>query len=115
MGRATVTRKISMVILLLLMAALPALADKVLATGTTRGKFLRIDQGDYTHFVMRDSKGQEQDFFIIKGDGTVDKFVATPAKYKGKAVQVRWQRVMSNIPEAGGEIEIRQVTSVKLL
>lgn len=89
-------------------------ADKILSSGTMDGTFLRLDQGDYAHFVIKDNAGKEQDFFVIKGDSTIDAIVAAPAKYKGRKVSVKWQVVMTDIPEAGGQTKIRKLVSIKL-
>jgi hypothetical protein len=57
------------------------LAEKVKAAKakTLEGKFLRIDEGDYFHWVMKTADGGERSFFILKPDATVDKVVEEPA------------------------------------
>jgi hypothetical protein len=110
----TAKRLLTLLLMVIALASTGLAKDKVLASGTTDGVFLRTETGDYVHFVIKDAKGQEQSFFIVKGDGTVEKFVKAPARYKGRKVRVKWQEVMSNIPEAGGPMKIRQVTSASL-
>lgn len=100
--------------LAVLLLASTAHADRVLATGTVDGVFVRLDQGDYMHFVIKDARGKEQDFFVTKGDSTVDAFLKSPERYKGRKVRVKWQEVMSVVPEAGGQMRLREVVSVRL-
>ena len=80
---------------------------------TTDGTFVRIDEGDYFHFVIKDAKGEEVSFFILKGDKSVDKVTDEPGKFVGKKCKVKWKTLTENIPEAGGKMEIDQILSVE--
>lgn len=80
---------------------------------TTDGTFVRIDEGDYFHFVIKDAKGEEVSFFILKGDKSVDKVTDEPEKFAGKKCRVKWKTSTENIPEAGGKMEIDQILSVE--
>lgn len=69
-------------------------------TGTTDGTFVRIDQGDYAHFLIKDTTGKEASFIILRPDKSVQQYLDKPAKLKGHKVRVHWQE--QTIPEAGG-------------
>ena len=93
----------------------PGKPAKAASTKTTEGTFVRVDEGDYFHFVITDTKGEEVSFFILKGDATVDKVVEEPGKFVGKKCRVQWKTSVENIPEAGGKLEIEQILSVEWL
>lgn len=82
-------------------------------TQVATGKFLRIDEGDYFHWVMQTAGGEELSLFILKPDASVDKVVDDPGKYVGRACRVTWKKSTENIPEAGGKMEIDQILSVE--
>ena len=84
----------------------PAVANQ------TSGKFLRIDQGDYFHWVIEDAQGNEHTFFILQPDAVIQKTLDAPEKYIGKRCRVSWSQSQVNIPEAGGMQDITQITSV---
>lgn len=90
-------------------AGKPTAAKAQVATG----KFLRIDEGDYFHWVMQTSGGEELSLFILKPDASVEKVVEDPAKYVGRACRVTWKKSTETIPEAGGKMEIEQILSVE--
>jgi len=77
-------------------------SGKKLANGT----FVGIEQGDYAHFKLRESDGTERSFFILQTDADIDRILADPQEYEGRACKVRWERRSENIPEAGGPMEI---------
>lgn len=79
----------------------------------TEGKFLRLDEGDYYHWVMKDAEtGEEVSYFIIKPDASVEAVVDNPDKFVGKKCRVTWKESTENLPEAGGKQDIEQVLSV---
>jgi hypothetical protein len=77
------------------------------------GVFLGIEQGDYAHWKMRDSKGAERSFFILQTDVAIDRVLADPQEYEGRACRVRWERRNEEIPEAGGRMDIDVLTAVE--
>jgi hypothetical protein len=89
-----------------------AKADK---TKTLEGTFVRIDEGDYFHWVIKSTEGEERSFFILKPDASVDKVVEAPENYVGKKCRITWKASKEEIPEAGGKIDIEQVLSVQWL
>lgn len=93
----------------------PGKPAKTASTKTTEGTFVRVDEGDYFHFVITDKKGEEVSFFILKGDATVDKVVEEPGTFVGKKCRVHWKTSVEDIPEAGGKLEIEQILSVEWL
>lgn len=79
------------------------------------GVFLGIEEGDYAHWRMKDAKGNEVSFFILRPEASVEAVLENPEKFVGKACQVTWKKSMEDIPEAGGEMEIEQIIGVKWL
>jgi len=73
---------------------------------STEGTFIGVEQGDYAHFKLRESDGTERSFFILQTDAAIDRVLADPQEYEGRACRVRWERRAENIPEAGGPMEI---------
>lgn len=92
-------------------------AEKALAAKAEalEGMFLRIDEGDYFHWVMATADGGEGSFFILKPDATVDKVVEEPVAYVGRRCRITWKASQETIPEAGGKIDVEQVLSVEWL
>lgn len=78
------------------------------------GTFVRIDQGDYSHLILKDQAGKERDFFLWNG-GKFDQLLDKPETYKGKRVQITWRNVTRNIPEAGGKMQLDEATSIRVL
>jgi hypothetical protein len=72
-------------------------------TGITAGTFVAIEQGDYAHFLIKDKKGQDDSFIILRPDKSVQTYLDNPAKLKGRPVRVHWRE--EKIPEAGGLIK----------
>ena len=91
------------------------LADKADKVKILEGTFVRIDEGDYFHWVLKTTNGQERTFFILKPDASVDNVLEAPEGYVGKKCRITWKASQEQIPEAGGKIEIEQVLSVEWL
>lgn len=82
----------------------------------TEGKFLRIDEGDYFHWVMKDhATGEEATFFILKPDASIEAVVSDPGKFVGKKCRVTWKESTELLPEAGQKMDVQQVLSVSWL
>ena len=79
------------------------------ATGSTDGTFVGIEEGDYTHFLIKDKKGKDDSFIILRPDKSVQPYLDNPAKLKGRPVRVHWKE--QTIPEAGGRM--KTVTKVE--
>lgn len=81
---------------------------------TIRGTFQSLDMGDYMHFNMLDEAGEELSFFVM--EVPADEIAPfEQGGMEGKSVEVKWRKVTRDIPEAGGEMEIEELTSVKVL
>ena len=91
--------------------AKPAAAAAKVSTGTFSG----IEEGDYTHWLMKSEKGEERSYFILNGDASVDKVLGNPKAYVGKKCQVKLKTSMEDVPEAGGKMEVTQVLGVEWL
>jgi hypothetical protein len=68
--------------------------------GSTDGTFVRIEQGDYAHFLITDKKGQADSFLILRPDKSVQSYLDNSAKLRGQRVRVYWKE--KTILEAGG-------------
>jgi hypothetical protein len=97
----TLLRPIAAAVFLVFVLALstPASAGSP-KTGSTEGTFVGIEQGDYAHFLIKDKKGQDDSFIILRPDKSVQTYLDNPAKLKGHKVRVHWKE--QTIPEAGG-------------
>lgn len=81
---------------------------------TAKGTFQSLDMGDYMHFNMLSNDGQELSFFVM--DIPADEIAPfEQGGMEGKSVEVKWRKVTRDIPEAGGAMEIEELTSVKVL
>lgn len=101
--------------MLLLLGPASVQASPANSLQTTFGIFLGIEQGDYAHWKLRKSDGEEVSYFILKPDASIEKVLANSQKYLGKKCQVEWKTTTENIPEAGGKMEVEQVVSVEWL
>ena len=97
---------------LLVFAVGPSFAASRASKGHTDGTFAEIEQGDYAHLVVKDSKGKRQSFFILRPDKSVQSYIDNGSKLKGRKVRVHWEERNESIPEAGGKQRIRVVTKV---
>lgn len=71
------------------------------ASGSMEGTFLGIEQGDYTHLQIKDKKGKQDSFIVLRPDKSVQSFLDNPVKLKGRKIRVFWKE--ATIPEAGGK------------
>ena len=90
-------------------AVLAAAVEVRGATGSTEGTFVGIEQGDYAHFLIKDKKGNDESFIVLRPDKSVQPYFDNPTKFKGKQVRVHWNE--QTIPEAGGKL--KTVTKVE--
>lgn len=88
-----------------------------LKSGSTSGKLIDIEEGDYKYLHVQDEKsGQLFSFMLIERYEGIDTFPPEKASsFKGKKIQVDWEETLINIPEAGGEIKTVMVTAVTIL
>lgn len=99
----TLLRPIAAAVLLICSLAFASCASTptgAAKTGTTDGTFVRIDQGDYAHFLIKETNGKDASFIVLRPDASVQQYLDKPAKLKGHKVRVHWQE--QTIPEAGG-------------
>ena len=110
----TTSRQIISLLLVALLTATTssAFAESGATKGQTDGKFIEIEQGDYAYFRIK-TKTEEDSFFILRPDKTVQSFIDNDAKLKGQKVRVFWEERNENIPEAGGKQLVKVVTRVE--
>ena len=86
----------------------PAAApDKVKATKNLSGKFIGFEAGDYLHAVFAKADGQRESFFLERG---MEIFLVDHAKDQ---LELEVQTVETDIPEAGGVIEIDRLHGIR--
>ena len=82
-------------------------------TGVSVGTFAGIQQGDYSHLLLKTADGKEESFFVLKVGTSVRPYIANPRKLKGRKIRVHWREQMENIPEAGGPMLIKSVERIE--
>jgi len=87
-------------LLVCFLAVAPSASAGSPKTGSIEGTFVGIEQGDYAHFQIKDKKGKDDSFIILRPDKSVQPYLDNPAKLKGHKVRVHWKE--QTIPEAGG-------------
>lgn len=100
-------RKLALAFLWLLLIALPVLAEPQIM----RGKLLGVEQGDYAHITVEDESGESHSFFV-SNDSSFQQLLEFPEKFTDRQVEIRWQTVERNIPEAGGKQQIDEAMSI---
>jgi hypothetical protein len=99
-------------------AAFVAALNKARSSGgakVTAGVFAGIEEGDYFHWNMRTTGGEEVSYFILHPDASVDRVLEDPAAYVGRRCRVTWKKSTEDIPEAGGKMQVEQILSVQWL
>lgn len=82
-------------------------------TQTTTGTFQGLEEGDYLHWQLKTKDGSMLSLFVLDADDAIDAVVKNPGKFKGKSCTVKWKSATEKIEEAGGEIELQKILSVK--
>ena len=106
-------QKLAATVFSLLAAASICFAESRATKGTTDGTFAGIEQGDYAHFLLKDTKGKPESYFILRPDKSVQSYLDNLDKLKGRKVRVYWEERNEQIPEAGGTQRIKVVTKVE--
>jgi hypothetical protein len=88
-------------------------AEGKAAAEVMEGTFLGLEEGDYTHWLMRKADGQEVSLFVLRPQASVEKVLEAPAGFVGKRCRVTWKKSIETIPEAGGKMEVEQVLAVE--
>ena len=83
------------------------------ADNSTEGKFVGIEEGDFSHWQMKTADGKDVSYFILKPDASVEKVLENPQAFKGKRCRVRWRESMETLPDGGGKTRIEHVISVE--
>ena len=93
----------------------PGKAGASEAAQVVEGVFLGIEQGDYLHWNMRTTAGDDFSLFILKPGASVTKAADNPEAFKGKRCRVTWKASTEFVPETGGKTEIDQILAVEWL
>lgn len=81
-------------------------SKSAIETKVTEGKFLAVEQGDYMHLQMQDSKGKEFFFWCLDKACRRIESVEEQKKLTGKMVRVHWRKVKKFLESAGEEVEL---------
>ncbi len=81
--------------------------DKVKATKSLSGRFVGFEAGDYLHGVFTQADGERVSFFLERG---MEIFLLDHAK---ESLELEVQTLDTNIPEAGGIIEIERLHAIR--
>lgn len=83
------------------------LADAVKGTRSLTGRFVGFEAGDYLHAVFARPDGEKESFFLERG---MEIFLVDHAQ---EPMELEVQTVGTEIPEAGGRIEIERVHGLR--
>ena len=78
---------------------------------TVKGIFLGLEQGDYVHFLIRNETGEDSFFMNLKSP-SVKKVADNPDRYLGNKCIAKYIETKQNLPEGGGEFEIKFLEEV---
>jgi len=81
--------------------------DKVLETKSLTGTFVGFESGDYLHAVIRQQDGKSASFFLERG---MEIFLVD---HKDQPLELTFQVVETDIPEAGGATTIERLSAVR--
>ena len=88
-------------------------SDKVLSEGRSSGKFMGMEQGDYTYLIVKTGGGRES-FLVLQPDARLEKLLENPDRFVGKNVTVTWEERQVKLPEAGGKVRIKVAVRAEL-
>lgn len=90
-------------------------SKSAIGTKVTEGKFLGVEQGDYMHLQLQDSKGKNFSFWCLdEACGRIES-VEEQKKMTGKTVRVYWRKVRKFLESAGEEVELELVERIEFL
>jgi hypothetical protein len=82
---------------------------------TVQGRFVGLEQGDYTYLrVQADGQDERSLMVLTVDDPTLEILLDDPDRHIGRIVNVTFDTRLENIPEAGGEIEVDVVRAVAI-
>ena len=106
-------QKLAAIAFLFIATTTVCFAESRATKGTTDGTFAGIEQGDYAHFLVKDTKGKPESYFILRPNKSIQSYLDNPERLKGRKVRVYWEERDEQIPEAGGKQRIKVVTKVE--
>ena len=81
--------------------------ETVRETKTLTGTFVGFEAGDYLHAVIRQTDGKTASFFLDRG---MELFLVD---HKNQPLELIYQVVDTNIPEAGGVTTIERLSAIR--
>lgn len=73
-------------ILLASLAATPCAIASSTKVGLTDGTFVGIEQGDYTHFLIKDMVGRPRSFLVLRPDRSVQPYLINRHSLKAEGI-----------------------------
>jgi hypothetical protein len=81
--------------------------ETVRETKSLQGTFVGFEAGDYLHAVIREPDGKTESFFLERG---MEIFLVD---HKDQPLELAYQVVDTDIPEAGGIMTIERLSSIR--
>jgi hypothetical protein len=88
-------------------------AEPVVAAQYATGVFKGLEEGDYFHWQITGKDGTDVSFFILKPDVAMQKVLDDPGAFIDRKCRVKYVTSEEDIPEAGGKMEITQITGIE--
>jgi len=81
--------------------------ETIRETKSLTGEFIGFEAGDYLHAVIRQPDGKTESFFLDRG---MEIFLVD---HKNQPLELAYQVVDADIPEAGGVMTIERLSSIR--
>jgi hypothetical protein len=85
------------------------------ATGSTEGKFVKLNNREFTYLIIREEGEKETQFLWLKHFNGSERFMIEPDKLRNKSLRVKWQEYEVYLPKANGYYKIKEIVAVELL
>ena len=87
----------------------------VAATGSTEGKFKRLEVKDFVYFVVTNEQEKEDTFLWLHHFEGSEGILREKDQLKGKTLRIGWQEYEAHLPKANGYHKIKEVTSIEII
>ena len=93
--------------------AAPSQGESEAANGVTEGTFAGIKKGEVARFLLKDKKGVEHSFLILKPDQSMHSYLENRTELRGRRVRVYWREQKKPVTEGGEDGREKVVTKVE--
>ncbi|WP_210486549.1 hypothetical protein [Rufibacter aurantiacus] len=84
-------------------------------TGTSEGRFKRIDTKEFNYFVLTDNTNNEKSFIWLRQFPGSENFTADVKKFTNNKLKIKWQEIEVYIPSAKNYYKIKEVVGIEVL